>query len=203
LKNGKVIARVTPPGEDQEQKIEQAMPLFTINYDRTPLGHVTNVKVSGLPSDQSDLMGAQAQYPGQGLEFPDRDLKIGDSWDGKQALSLVTGSTIDIKVKYTLTGTKVVNGTTYLVLRSDINTKVNKMPIAMPAADGAGSDGQKATADMTITGSVTELFDEAAGQIGNSTLNLNVDMTMSAAGGDAAGMNLAMKMKIDGEMVRQ
>ena len=206
VKDGTVKMVMSIPGGDKPQTIEQAIPAFGMSFDRAASGKMTNIKMTGdldpKLKKQVDSINSQLQYPGQAMIFPDKELQIGDSWDGTQTFSLLPGAKMEIKVKYTLTGTKEVNGKTYLVLTSDINANIKDMTMDM-SADGGAANTTKTQLKITMNmvGSGTSLFDADAGEMGDTTFKMKVDANMTSGG--ASGMTMTMKMTMDGQMVRQ
>ena len=201
IKDGKIKVTIAGiPGEDEPQTVDQPMPGFTMTYDRTPLGKVSNVKMTG---EITNMLGgfdpSSSQYPGQGLEFPDKDLKAGDTWTGQQSLEVAPGSTVDMKAKYTLTGTKVVEGKTYLVLTCDITASAPKITITQPENKDQPAEAQPAITGLTLKGKATTLFDEAAGEIFSETFTMDVSMNLAGGIGEAG----AVKMTMDGTLTRK
>jgi len=203
IKDGKVVITMTAPGETTPKTIEQPFPTFGMSFKRTAVGKISDLKMTGdidpKLKQQLDTISSQLQYPGQGMVFPDKELNIGDSWDGTQSFALLPGSKMDLKVKYTLTGTKEVNGKTYLVLTSDIDAKAKDLAMKVPGEAGAADTKLKMT--MNIIGTGTTLYDVNAGEMGDVTFKMNTDMSVVSEGSD--GMSMKMKMIMDGQMVRQ
>lgn len=198
-KEGKVTVTVSGvPGEDEPQTIEQPMPTFTITYDRTKLGKVSNLKMTG---EMAGMLGGfdptSNQYPGQGMEFPDKDLKAGDNWTAQQSVEVAPGSKINMIAKYTLTGTKVVDGKTYLALACDITADAPTLKVNQPA-----DAEQPVISNLKLRGKATTLFDETAGVIFNTTYTMDVSMNLAAEGDAAAGAG-SIKLTMEGKMELQ
>ena len=201
VKEGKVKATVSVPGLDEDETVDQALPSFNMTYTRTPSGRVTSVKSTGQLDPNMGQMtpiDIMSDYPGQGLEFPNKELKVGDTWDGVQSFTLAGGATVHFKVKYTLTGVKDVNGASCLLVTSDINVKANNLAVQLT---GIGGNAAKVTVSMVITGTETMLFDQTAGEIAGTDSDLNIDVNMTSDSGEVP--NIKMKLKMDGDMTRQ
>ena len=94
LKNGTVSVKLPNlMGDDNTpQSIDQPMPDFAMDFDRTPLGKISNLKMSG---EAGNLLGGapnqvnnQLINPEEGLEFPDKDLQPGDTWTRTTTVSI-------------------------------------------------------------------------------------------------------------------
>lgn len=179
VKDGKMVATLSGlPGDQSSQTIEQDIPAFTMTFNRSPQGKVSNLKFSG---DAANIFGGpfdavtnQMQDPGQGLLFPDRELSIGDSWNAKQTMQVGQGSPFTITAKYTLLGTEVVNGKTYLKIQCDITASTPG--IAMHA--GQQTQGLNMSMSMSLTGTAVTLFDGQAGQIFRETMKMHAVLHM-------------------------
>jgi hypothetical protein len=192
------------PGDAEGQNIEQPLPGFTINYDRTPQGKVSNLKTSGELASRFggmfDTLNNSSQYPGQGLEFPNKELAAGDTWVGKQTVEFFPGSQIHVTAKYTLVGTRVVQGKTYLELKCDMTGTMPAAAIKMPTLGGDDAAAAPTTTmGMTLSGQSTSLFDEAAGEIYGTTYTMKVKIDMTTPGDNGAGI---MNMMLTGKMLK-
>jgi hypothetical protein len=194
---GAVEVKVSLPDENgttKPQTMKQELPGMTVDFKRTANGKVSDVKMSGdamkMFGGDNGMMG-MGQFPGQGIQFPDGDVKVGDTWTGKETVTLAGDSSIDITVKYALSGTQVVDGKTYLVITADINANVPKLNAKTVAGEGA-PDMQMA---MTMKGQAKTLFDEAAGEIYKEFFNLTTNITMTGNGENAMSMKMNMNMK--------
>ena len=209
VKNGKMVASTTIPGDDDATTKTQPL-AFSMTYDRTPLGKVTNLKMIATPGGGADLLGAgmsgQVQYPGQGVQFPDKDLNIGDSWDTTQQIEPMPGLKVNMTQTNTLTATRVVNGKTLLVITSTFtaDAKNAHVNVPLPAGNGVGDNKatQALTLDMTISGTSTALFDPQAGELGDDNFTLNISMNMQIGDAEAGGVNSTMTMTATGKMLR-
>ena len=196
--NGVMRVKVTGlPGEEEEETIDQELPDFTFTYNRTPQGKVSNVKTHGeithLFLGPVDMLLNPAENPGQGLELPAGDVKIGDTWTGTQT-ALVGAAQAKVTATYTLAGTEVVNGKTYLKITSDT-------VISVPGAtiDTAEGDEENPVAlVLNLKGRTTTLFDEAAGEPFRTTFTLAGTMTMS--GPETMGMEVKTTLNVNGTM---
>lgn len=198
MKEGKTHMDVSAlPGEDQGQTIEQPVPTLTMTYDRTPLGVVSNMKMTGdfttLFGANSDPTGGQMGVPGEGLVFPNKDLNTGDNWTGKQTISMFGNTPISLEANNTFAGISKVNGKTYLLIVSEIT---GKMPTTTlnPAATGQNADMKMSFGISAMKGHSTTLFDEAAGKIYQTKYSMDVTINMGILGQEGAG-TLQMNME--------
>jgi hypothetical protein len=196
--NGMMHVKVSGmPGDEEEQTIDQEMPGFTFTYNRTPQGKVSNVKTSGditnLLLGSADTLVNPTETPGQGLEFPAGDVKIGDTWSGSQT-ALVGAAQAKVTAKYTLAGTEVVNGKTYLKITCDTT-------VSIPQATLNPGDQQQqnpVALVVNLKGRATTLFDQAAGEPFRTTFALAGTMTMN--GPETMGMEINTALTVNGTM---
>lgn len=203
VKEGKVQATVSVPGAEEDETIAQDLPPFAMKYSRLPNGKVTAVHMTGNAGDtlmnQLSFLNGEAEYPGQGIVFPARDLKVGDSWEGMQTFQLAAGAAMEYKVKYTITGTRVVGGKTCLIFSNDINAKSTGLEIN--AAIIPGTPATALTVNVILSGKETTLFDPDAGEIAGNASTMHVNLVMASAGAD--GLTVTMKMSLDDQTLRQ
>jgi hypothetical protein len=64
-------------------------------------------------------MSSSIDYKSMQITFPDRELKVGDSWESQVKIN--PKYPIPMKSKYTIKGFKVVNGHKCVIIESDIN----------------------------------------------------------------------------------
>ena len=95
-------------------------------------------------------------------------------------MPLSPGSTLDVHVTNTLTGTKVVDGVTYLVITSDLTGSVANL--AVTTAPTGNQQASPIGISMTLTGKSTTLFDPNAGETRDTTFTMTTDVTMSGTG---------------------
>ncbi|MHB9107045.1 MAG: hypothetical protein ACYDCO_08320 [Armatimonadota bacterium] len=196
--NGVMRVKVTGlPGEEEEETIDQDLPDFTFTYNRTPQGKVSNVKTHGeitnLFLGPADMLLNPLENPGQGLELPAGDVKIGDTWTGTQT-ALVGTAQAKVTAKYTLAGTEVVDGKTYLKITSDTT-------ISVPGATVNAGDQEKenpVALVLNLKGRTTTLFDQAAGAPFRTTFTLAGTMTMN--GPETMGMEVKTTLNVSGTM---
>ena len=191
LKSGTMSVSTTSPGEDTPQTAQQNLPSYTITYDRTPLGKVSNVKIAGdltkLLGNSSDSLTTQILSGSEGLSFPDRDLNVGDSWTGAQSLTM-GGAKADITMNFTLAGAQVVNGKTYLSITCDLTMNVPAMKVSSPLGDIPMS--------LQVCGKTMVLFDNQAGCLYRETSDLTNTTTITLPGVDVGAAT--MKSTISG-----
>ncbi len=207
VKDGKMMATAQMPGDDDPTTKTQPLN-FSMTYNRTPAGKVSNLKMIATPGGGADLlsagMGNEVQYPGQGVQFPDKELNIGDAWDTNQQIEPFPGVKVTMKQTNTLTGVKTINGKTFLLISSDLSATAKdvKVNMTLPGTTGTGaSDAQQLTLGMTITGSSTAQFNAQAGELGDENFTLNIDLNMQVGGADV-GVNSKMTMTATGKMLR-
>jgi len=199
MKNG--VTKVTlaaPPGEKEGKTIEQKVPDFSLQFDRTPLGKASNVQMSGnMPKINgmgNDWINRLVQQ-GSSMNLPDKELAIGDSWEDKQTLEILPGAKGDINVKNTLTGTRVVNGHTDLVIAITMTMSMvnGKMSV------GAGNNAVTIHMDMDMNGKMESLFDPDLGVMvhGGGKTDMAMKMTLEGAKTMTTNMKMAMDQTID------
>jgi len=195
LQNGTLHLKVTGIlGDDPEQTIDQDLPTFTFTFNRTPQGKVSNVKTEGeitnLFLGSADALTNPMESPGQGLEFPAGPLKIGDTWNGSQTAQ-VGNAQAKVTALYTLAGTEVVNGKTYLKITCDTT-------ISVPGANMNAADNAPMAMAMSLKGRTTTLFDEAAGEPFRTTFTMTGTVNMSSD--ETMGMEVKTTLNITGSM---
>ncbi|HEX2948888.1 MAG TPA: hypothetical protein VHV83_04880, partial [Armatimonadota bacterium] len=125
-----------------------------------------------------------------------------DSWDSNQNLQMADGSRITVNMKYKLTGTKVVNGKTYLVIACDCSADIPSLTVN-PQAPQGGAAAKPMTMGIKLNGTTSTLFDTAAGAYQETNMSMNVVITMAQqAGEDGEPMAMTMNMKMEGSMAR-
>ncbi len=199
-RDGKVTLTVSglpnDQGELESQTIEQAMPGFTFNFQRTPTGRVSNIKFSGdaakVLGDPTQPWTTSGQFPGQELQFPTGDVQIGDSWDAQQALVLGNTGKADVVARYQLVGSKVIDGRTLMQINGTYTVTVTKMTINMDLF------GQKVPMlmDMVMKGTSVSMFDAAAGQLVSETFSANSEMALTSE--SMSALNATTNMSIEG-----
>lgn len=198
VKDGKSVTEIIGMGDEDPQTVEQPIPGFTLTYNRTPQGRVSNIKMTGeataLLGGFSDMMNNQMQYPGQGLEFPDKELKAGDTWTGKQEMELFPGSKLTINAKYTLVGTRAVKGKTFLVVKCDLDAKMANAKIKTPATEAEAAID--ITLGMALKGTGETLFDEANGSLYETDTNMNIVVDISNSTIGTGKMTAKMESKV-------
>jgi|GEM_PF-1760407 len=182
------------PGEEEEQTIDQALPTFTFLFDRTPLGKVSNVQTQGEITDlflgSADALITPMSSPDRGLEFPAGELKIGDTWQGSQT-ALAGNAQARVAAQYTLAGTEVVNGKTYLKIACDTT-------VSVPDTSMKASDDQPMAMNVILRGQSTTLFDEGAGELFRTTFAMNGTLNMTGA--ETMGIEVQTTLNITGSM---
>ena len=89
---GTMNVKIDTPFDAEAPAISQPIPDFSMTFNRDKFGKLRNIQMTGVAAElfgtQFDALNSQLQAPGQGLVFPDRDLKIGDTWDGTQRFGI-------------------------------------------------------------------------------------------------------------------
>jgi len=182
------------PGEEEEQTIDQALPVFTFLFNRTPRGKVSNVKTQGeiasLFLGSADALVTPMSSPDRGLEFPAGELKIGDTWQGSQT-ALAGNAETRVTALYTLAGTQVVNGKTYLKINCDTT-------VSVPDTGMNADDDTEMAMNVILKGQSTTLFDEAAGEPFRTSFTMSGTLNMTGA--ETMGIEVKTTLNIAGSM---
>lgn len=200
LQNGTAKLTLTMPGQEEAQTINQPIPTITITYDRTPLGAVSNVKTSGLSGDVAGMPSQllnNIQTPGQTLQFPARELQVGDTWTGTQSIPLGPGNNATVNVTYTLVGEETVNGRTFLRVTTVATANVPSVTITASQLPGQPPTQMTLSLNLNLNGST--LFDAAAGQVNQSTYTGTTATTIIPEGGTADSA-ITVNLNINGTM---
>ncbi|OPZ82349.1 MAG: hypothetical protein BWY76_02744 [bacterium ADurb.Bin429] len=172
-----------------------------MTYDRTPLGKMSNLKMSGEGAEtlkQMQSMGMNQNFMsqfGQGFEFPNRDLQVGDTWKVTQPFEVMPGMKMDLTALFKMMGTKTIDNRGLLQIDTD-------MSLAMPKAELKGPDGASLgmTMAMQMTAKATTYFDEAAGAMYGASFAGTINMQMASAGGENGAQSMTGTMTISGTM---
>ncbi|MHB9133585.1 MAG: hypothetical protein ACYDBB_21180 [Armatimonadota bacterium] len=198
MRDGEMTGKFTPPGADKPQTVKMPLPAMSMSFERSPLGKVTNARMSGqmtgMMNSQLDVLN-KYQNPGQGLEFPEKELKDGDTWGGAQTIPLDGDNKLEVTAKYTLIGTKVDNGRSLLQIDCDLAVKATNFTIKITQGD----KDESMTISIDLTGKTTTFFDEAAGGIYSTTVKL-ANTTTTILGKEPTP--LKMNTVIEGTMTR-
>jgi len=187
------------PGDEGAQTINEPIPPITITYDRTPLGAISNVKVTGqqavLPGLPSELL-TNLQTPGQGIAFPNRDIAAGESWTGQQNLQLGQGGSAAVSITNKLVGPLTMGGRNLIQIDSTMTANVANLTVNM------GDPGQSAAipVNVKLNGTGTTLFDPQAGVIYSMKSQYTVNATVSGLG-DAG--TITMNLTLNGTTTLQ
>lgn len=180
-KDGIIASMVTLPGVKLPRTIEQAFPAYSMTYTRSPLGTVSNMQTNSLignTGDPTDALAGMIRHPGTGFAFPEKDVRIGDTWDGAMTMPLGDGVTVSLSMRYTLVGTKVVDGTSYLKIHCDL---AMTLPITRTTITTPDRQVVPVIMRLTLQGSSDSLFDEAIGEYYSNFVMLsgNYDMRIT------------------------
>lgn len=192
ITGGKMSMKVTMPGEEDAETIEQPITPFGMTFNRSSLGLVTNLKMTGgvpqLFGGPIDQALSRLDDAGTGLAFPAKDLQIGDTWTGREQMVLPDGNKIDMAVKYTLAGVQRGANGNVLQIKSDITISAPKMTMTLNLL------GQAFTIPLsfTLAGTEVTLFDEAAGVATRSDYRYTGEMNMGTPDGGSAKTPLTM-----------
>jgi len=180
MKEGSTSVTLTAPGDEEPQTLKEAFPGYTITYSRTAIGKISNLKITGditkALDNSADEIAMQFLASGEGMEFPDRDLKVGDTWTGGQALPAGSVGKVEISAKYAYLGTEEVNGKSYLKMTCDVVLKLPQFKVKTLLGEIPMS--------MEVKGPIIMLFNEQAGEIFRQTYKLanTTIITTSEAG---------------------
>ena len=194
MKNGVTKTHVAPPaGQTDEKPIDTNIPDFSMQCDRTSLGKVSNVQVIGkLPLIKGmDNGWINRLVQGASVSLPDKELVMGDSWEDKRTLELFPGAKGDVTMKNTLTGTRVVNNQTDLVISSTMtmSMKDGKMTV------GSGNTAITMSQDMDMHATMEMLFNEDIGAPVHSSGKTDIKMKITVP--QPTPMSFTMKMAMD------
>lgn len=197
LQRGTLRLKVTGiPGEEKEQTFNQALPVFAFTFDRTPRGKVSNVKtqgeITGMFLGSADALMNPMATPDRGLEFPAGEVKVGDTWQGTQ-VALIGNAQARVAALYTLAGTEMVNGMTYLKITCDTT-------VSVPDTRVKADDDAPMAMNVIMQGQSTTLFDEEAGEPFRTTFAMSGVLNMS--GDDTMGMEVKTTLNSTGSMER-
>jgi hypothetical protein len=195
MKDGSITMTIS--GEEQKMPF----PAFEMTYDRTPLGKMTNLKMTGEGAEtlkQMSSMGMNQNFMsqfGQGFEFPNRELVAGDTWKVTQPFEMMPGMKLDMTALFTLTGPKSVDNKNYLQIDTDMSMNMPKATLKGP--DGAASAMSMA---MQMKAKATTLFDETAGALFGAIFNGTMNMQMTMTDPDAGAITMSGALTISGTM---
>lgn len=122
-------------------------------------------------------------------QFPEKPLKIGDSWDVQASAANPMLGTLVTAIKATLKavdgdgGGRVARIATTITIKRDASKPVPPNPMGM-------------TLDVAeATGDGEQIFDVANGMLQSSTIHLTVPMTMTGTGPDGSALNMTSQVK--------
>lgn len=177
-------------GEEDTQTVQQPMPKLAMTFNRTPQGKVSNLKLSmdgrAMEGSPLDVFTNPMEDIGVDLEFPNRELNIGDTWTAKQSVALGGGAILNATGNYTLAGTEVVNGATCLKIQCSVTASTTAMPVSTPLGPQ--------TMTMSMLGTTTALFDPRAGETVSGTQSLTIMVDMKSIGDDPTVAKTNMKL---------
>lgn len=191
------------PGDQPTQTINQPIPAMTMSYTQSPLGAVSNMKMSGqaalIPGFDANML-TNLQGPGQGMSFPDRDLQIGDSWTADQTMEIMPGQKLTLKMTHRLVDAETVNGKTLLKILTDVAANLPNSTFTVPVGEGQPPVSISMSMGMQMTGAT--LLNPDAGEIQQSTFSGDVISSFAPVGGDA-NMTTTMNMHMSGALNKQ
>jgi hypothetical protein len=134
------------------------------------------------------MEGADPMRALAGLNFPDRDLKPGDTWAAESKVDMGNGQSVVMKI-----ASKFEALTSYKGRKCARITTAFEMPMD---ATGMGGEGEGASmkGEGKVAGQVTTLFDYEAGRelYADGSVVMLVKLQMSGAMDPAAGQSLEM-----------
>jgi len=198
LKNGKASVKVSNlPGEEGPQNIDQKLPDYTILFDRTPLGTVSNLKTAGEASSifggGPSALNNQFMNPTQGFAFPDKDLQPGDTWDTSQSIPMGEDSKLDVTATYTLVGEQLSDtGKKYLQINVDLTMNLPKFAVKA----GQGEMAMDMVMSMNLKAHEVVLFDADAGELYQLSSKMSGVTTTTIPGQDGDPMKMTLDATI-------
>lgn len=185
LKDRKSTMTLPVPGA---KPMDTPLPDMRFTCNRDSSGKVSNLVINGTVSGktaeyQLNNLMSQLYFPGKGMEFPDKELRVGDSWDVHRSVEVAQGAPVDLKGNMTLAGTQVIGVKNYLIIKSTITAEYKNLTIPASAAPQSGGTPSQ---PMTLNGSMnmqdTTLFDEQTGEIFRSSVMTTIIMQPTTGG---------------------
>ncbi|MBL8088539.1 MAG: hypothetical protein JNM85_10785 [Chthonomonas sp.] len=177
-----------------------------VKMDVSPKGKI--LKQGSSVDDQASMaiQGMSQAIGFQGILFPDKPVKVGETWNSKLEFSKLMGgmgsmlqggkmSMDDVPVETKFVRVETLNGRTIGVFEMKMNGKP-KMTMSMPGDAKTKSSGMGMSMDMEISGLTTLRVDTKTGMLesSNGTTNMKMLIKMSGMGSQAGGPG-GMKME--------
>lgn len=157
---------------------------LTVGSGRIPAGAQTQAMgMMGM------MGGGGANLPGTSIVFPDKPVRIGDTWEVKSTLPVMN---MTLNYRVTLVGVETYKGREVLRMKQIVTS-----PLSMPA--GPGGDSGDADVPFTIKGNFeiesTSLVVEKTGLVLQSAGDLKMKMNIVTK--DAASSPIGNNMNVD------
>ncbi|HIE51698.1 MAG TPA: hypothetical protein EYP85_08045 [Armatimonadetes bacterium] len=161
------------------------IPPLLVTIDRQ--GKVLRVRAEGTAPPSTLPAGLSFKYDDvlsqmSSLTFPQRDLKVGDTWENTVTVSLPRGGSLRVTARSKLEGFQTVAGRRCAVIRTQVT-----LPLTL-AFGIAGQQAQQAvplTGKTTgrMTGEIVSYFSLEEGLLQQSASEMRLEMTMSGPSG--------------------
>jgi len=208
--------RITAMGKTQTTKAEPEVTIFTltdrgrvIRYREVPTGRARGAPPPEAPVDP--VLGAAPVGEGTGfgdsdplkalygLNFPERDLKPGDTWTAQSPVEMAPGRKVVIRIASRFVGMTRFRGRQCARIVTSF-----EMPTEPEGGDGApDAEGFSFSQQGRVTGQLTSFFDVAEGRevYTDGTVVMIMRMKMGAPSDpsgamETAEMNSVMKMNV-------
>lgn len=159
--------------KEQLKPLAEMLQKMKSSSEISPRGEPKEMKLDGVAPEMQGLSDSmKSAMVGSSPIFPDKALKVGESWTQKLPMAINQGPvniTINFLTKYTFIGTAPMSGVSTSVFRTDISATVNAPKMAGPVP-------------LDLTGSGKGLgyvyFDNARGELVKSELEMTQTTTM-------------------------
>jgi hypothetical protein len=170
------------------QKVEGFSSIAEKMFKNIPQDPAAAGMLNGIKSSLSDE-AVRTMFMQSFAQFPDRPLKLGDTWNGRFDTSnpMLGGSTTlvtsTLKAVEGDGNDRVANIGISLTMKPDPTKPAQPNPMGLVATMGEG------------TGEGEQLFEAGTGKFRRSTIRLTMPMTMSGSGPDGSQMNMRTNIK--------
>ena len=158
------------------------------------LGSVSDVKANGMSAQMQMMMGGASSMASSGVIFPEKALKIGDSWDmvlPKNPMMGKESKTVPAK----LVGEKTIDGIACYEISYEGKVPLN-VDLSQLAEEGGGAEAGMANMKMTMSGTMdlkgVTLVEKTTGRMISSEATVKTDGKL-----ELPEMNMTMGMKGD------
>jgi len=149
-----------------------------LTFTMSPRGEVRDVQLSeelagaiksSPGGDASSVEDFKSQVSQVALQLPENPLKTGETWTTKIVVSSPGGGAETVETTYTYDGTREADGTTYAVIKPNLNVDMAKSPNVEMKVKDQKTDGEV-------------LFDLKAGELHSLSINRNLTLDVVAMG---------------------